>query len=103
MDHSSNNGSRNIVLVLVAIVALLLIAWAAGLFNVDTSGSLKAPEVSVQGGEVPDVQVETAKVDVGSKDETIKVPEVKVDSKETSIKVPTLDIQKPGDDGNANK
>ena len=91
------------VLVLVAVLVIAGIAWAAGLFNVDTSGSLKAPQVSVQGGEVPDVQVETAKVNVGSKQESVKVPDVKVDTKETSVTVPTISVAKPGDDGSAKK
>lgn len=91
------------VLVLLAIVVIAGIAWAAGLFNVDTSGQLKAPEVSVGGGELPDVQVETAKIGVGSKEETVTVPDVSVDTKEETINVPTISVDKPGDDGSAKK
>ncbi len=91
------------VLILIAVLVIAGIAWAAGLFNVDTSGSLKAPQVTVQGGEVPDVQVETAKVNVGSKEESVTVPDVHVDTKETSVTVPTVSVEKPGDDGSAKK
>lgn len=60
--------------------------------------------MAVQGGEVPQVQVETARINIGSKEETVKVPEVSVDSTEKTVKVPTLgDPDKPGDDGNATK
>lgn len=103
MDSEKSGGGRTIGLIILVLVVLAAIAWAAGLFNVDTSGSLKAPEVSVKGGEVPDVQVETAKVSVGSKQEPITVPDVHVDTKKTSVTVPTVSVDKPGDDGSARK
>lgn len=69
---------RTILIVAVVIMVGLGIAYAAGLFNIDSSGSLTAPTVSVQGGEVPDVQVETADVDIGSETKTVEVPTVSV-------------------------
>ena len=91
------------VLILIVVLLLVGLAWAAGLFNVDTSGHLKAPQVAVSGGEIPKVQVETAKINVGSKTETVKTPEVSVGTKNTSVKVPTISVDKPSDDGSANK
>lgn len=81
-DNRSGSGRVILVVVLVALV-LLAIAWAAGLFQVNTDGQLKAPEVNVEGGSVPDVNVETADIDVGTKTETIEVP--------------TVDVSKPGE------
>ncbi len=86
VERRSGAGRTIAILVVVALVALA-VAWAAGLFNVDTSGSLKAPEVEVSGGEVPNVDVEAADIDVGTRTETIEVPTVTVD--------------KPADDGKA--
>ncbi len=89
--HVERRGSAGRPLLYLLLAALLLaaLAWALGLFNVDTSGRLEAPKVEVSGGEVPEVQVETAKVDVGTK--------------ETTIEVPTVEVQRPGDDGSARR
>lgn len=70
-------GRTVLVIVLVALVALA-IAWAMGLFQVETQGELKAPDVNVSGGEVPNVDVNAADVDIGTKTETIEVPTVDV-------------------------
>ncbi|MGQ5700649.1 hypothetical protein ACUJ46_01160 [Sandaracinobacteroides sp. A072] len=88
-SSTSGNTGRVVAIILVAAVAVLALAWALGLFNVDASGKLQAPDVKIEGGEVPDVQVETADVSVGTETATIEVP--------------TVDIDKPGDDGSANR
>jgi cytoskeletal protein RodZ len=75
--HRGGPGRTILVIVLVALVALA-IAWALGLFQVETDGQLKAPDVNVSGGEVPDVDVQAADVDIGTKTETIEVPTVDV-------------------------
>lgn len=81
-DRGSGAGRTILIIVLVAVV-LLAIAWAAGLFQVNTQGQLKAPDVEVQGGSVPSVDVQAADVDVGTKTQTIEVP--------------TVDVKKPGE------
>lgn len=53
-----DKGSRTIVIVVAVIVLLAVVGYALGLFNVDASGDLKTPQVSVSGGEIPEVQVE---------------------------------------------
>lgn len=83
--HTRDGSGRTIAIILLVALVLLAVAWAAGLFNVDTKGELEAPKVSVEGGSVPDVDVDAADVDVGTKKETIEVP--------------TVDIDKPKDDG----
>lgn len=87
--QNDSGAGRTIAIVAVVAVIGLGVAYAAGLFNVDASGSLEAPTVSVQGGEVPKVQVETADIDVGTKTKTIEVP--------------TVSVTPAGDDGNANR
>jgi hypothetical protein len=81
-------GGTIAIIVVVALAAAAL-AWALGLFNVDTSGSLEAPKVAITGGEVPKVQVETADIDVGTKTATVELP--------------TVEVTPPGDDGSANR
>lgn len=79
VDTPSRGGAGRtiLIIVLVALVALA-IAWAMGLFQVETQGELKAPDVDISGGEVPNVDVEAADVEVGTKTETIEVPTVDV-------------------------
>ncbi|MEI6484710.1 MAG: hypothetical protein WCO11_00425 [Sphingomonadales bacterium] len=83
--RSRDGAGRTIAIIALVAVVLLAIAWAAGLFNVDTKGSLTAPKVSVKGGSVPKVDVNTADIKVGTRKETIEVP--------------TVNIEKPKDDG----
>jgi hypothetical protein len=85
--RTTRNGGLGRAIAIIAVIAVvaLALAWVLGLFNVDTSGRLVAPEVTVEGGEVPNVDVETADIDVGT--ET------------TTIEVPTVDIDRPNDDG----
>ena len=98
-------GGRSIVLILVVLAVLAAIAYALGLFNVDAEGDLKTPEVdvAVEGGEVPDVQVETADVDVGTQTETVELPEVDVKTTEEQVKLPDIDIEPAGDDNSTKK
>ena len=85
------------VMILILLILVVGVAWAAGLFSVSTSGQLKAPVVSVQGGEVPKLDVETAKVNVGAKEKTVQVPDVHVEQKTTTVKVPTFSVDKPAE------
>jgi hypothetical protein len=80
VEHTTTGGGAGRTLLIIVLVALvaLAIAWALGLFQVETQGELKAPDVNVSGGEVPNVDVDAADVDVGTKTETIEVPTVDV-------------------------
>lgn len=84
-----DKGGRSIIIVIAVIAVLAIIAYALGLFNVDASGELKTPQVSVSGGEIPELQLETADIDVGTK--------------EVTVDVPTMDVTPAGDDGSANQ
>jgi hypothetical protein len=75
---SRGTTGRTVAIILLLAVLLAVAAWVLGLFRVDTSGRLEAPEVSVSGGEVPEVEVETADIDVGTKTETIEIPTIEV-------------------------
>ncbi len=80
---------RTLGLLALAALAITLVLWALGFLNFDASGKFEAPTVNVEGGSIPDVQVEGPKVDVGTEKVTVEVPDV--------------DVSKPGDDGSANK
>lgn len=72
----SNRTAMNIIIVIAVILAVAAIAWAAGLFTVETEGRLAAPDVAVTGGSVPAVDVDTAEIDIGTRREIIEVPTV---------------------------
>jgi len=80
------------LIALIIIVAAVVAAFAFKLVNIDqlTSGSL--PKVETTGGSLPKFQVDTAKVDVGTKDTTVKVPTVQTEDKTVSL--PTIHVEK---------
>lgn len=78
VDTTPGGAGRTLVIIVLVALVALAIAWALGLFQVETQGELRAPDVEVSGGEVPNVDVDAADVDVGTKTETIEVPTVDV-------------------------
>ncbi len=101
--RSSNTGGWLIALLIV--VGLVVAAFAFGFINIDQTRSAKLPDVSINtsGGQTPKFDVNTAKVDVGTKDESIKVPTVEVGTKDTSIKVPTVSVERADDPNRKDK
>jgi hypothetical protein len=93
---------RLIALVIV-VVGLAVLAQMTGLIHIDTSGTLRPPAVDlkVSGGQVPDVQVETAKVKVGVEEKSVELPKVDVGMQDRAIKLPDVEVQKAADDGTA--
>jgi hypothetical protein len=75
-----NTGRKGIsVWVWVAVIAVVIVGllFATGFWSADLKeGNL--PEVSVKGGELPKVDVDSKEVVVGTKKETIDVPTVGV-------------------------
>ena len=60
-------------------------------------GELPDVDVSVDGGELPNYEVETADVELKQKKSTVTVPDVDVDTEEREITVPDIDIEMPGE------
>jgi hypothetical protein len=63
-------------IIFATLVAPLAIGLAA--CDVDQTKEAELPEVDVKGGQVPEFDVETADVDVGTEEKTIEVPDVDV-------------------------
>ena len=89
-----NNGAR--VGIIVAIIAVLAIiaAFAFGLIDINQTKEMKTPDVSVSGGQAPAFDVDTAKVNVGTKSTDVTVPKVDVGTTKEEIKVPTVDVDR---------
>jgi hypothetical protein len=63
-------------IIITSIIAPLAIGLAA--CDVDQTKEAELPDVEVKGGQVPEFDVETAEVDVGTEKKTIEVPDVDV-------------------------
>lgn len=62
------------------IATAVIVPFALGLAacDVDQTKEAELPEVEVKGGQMPEFDVETADVDVGTKTTTVEVPDVDV-------------------------
>ena len=88
----TNNGARaGIVIAIIAVLAVIA-AFAFGLIDVSQTKQGQMPQVSVQGGQAPAFDVNTAKVNVGSKSTEVTVPDI--GTKKEQIQTPTIDVQK---------
>ena len=78
---------RGLLAVIAIIVLLLIIGVATGFLNINQTKTAELPKVQVQGGQAPAFDANVGAVDVGTKNETIKVPTVDVKTaNETSNK-----------------
>jgi len=84
------------VLVILAIVALVLVVLlATGILNVNQTkdGALPDVDVSAEGGQVPEFDVDAKEVVVGTTERNVSVPDVDIDTKETTVDVPVVGVK----------
>lgn len=83
----------------VALVGALGAVFTLGACSVDKTQEGEMPEVDVDAtpGQLPEYDVETAEVDVGTKQATVEVPDVNVDvqTEEQTVPVPDVDVTMP--------
>lgn len=74
------------LLAIVVIIGVVIAAFALGLVNIDQTKTAQLPDVKVEttGGQAPAFDVDTAKVDVGTKETTIEVPTISVEKADES-------------------
>lgn len=89
-----SNGARTGMIIAVIAVLAVIGAFAFGLIDINQTREAALPEVKTEGGQMPTFDVDTAKVDVGTKTETIEVPKVAVGTTKEEIKLPTVDVKK---------
>lgn len=78
--------------VLLVVAAIVVVLFATGFWSADVKGG-KLPEVKVSAdsGKLPNVDLNSKEVVVGSKTEKVTVP--KVDTTEAAIKVPVVGVK----------
>ena len=93
-DDGVRRGGAGKTIAIIVAVALLIVAllFLTGFWKMNTSGELKAPnvDVSVKGGEVPNVDVDSKKIVVGTKSTTVDMP--KVTTEKEKIDVPVVGV-----------
>lgn len=89
-----SSGARTGLIVAIIAVLLIIGAFAFGLIDVNQTQETRLPEVRTEGGQMPAFDVDTAKVDVGTRNTTVDLPKVDVKTEEEKIPLPTVDVKK---------
>lgn len=81
------------------VVAASVLSLSACKVEKTDSGELPKVEVDAKGGDLPNYDVQTADVDVGTQPATVPVPDVDVDvkTKQATVPVPDVDITMPSE------
>ena len=82
-----------IVLVVLAIIVGLL--FATGFWSADVTKSGALPEVAVEGGALPKVDMDSKEVVVGTSKTQVEVPKVETETK--TVDVPTVGVKDNGE------
>lgn len=82
---------------MIGFVSISALGLAACDVDKTEEGELPDVDVSVDGGELPNYEVETADVEVEQDKRTVTVPDVDVDTEEREITVPDIDVEMPGE------
>ncbi|GGI72341.1 hypothetical protein GCM10007973_06700 [Polymorphobacter multimanifer] len=72
-------GVSPVLIIILVLVVGVVLAFATGLLSLNSSGELRAPDVTVSGGETPDVDLDTGSIDVGTETRTVEVPDVSIE------------------------
>lgn len=89
-----SSGARTGLIVAIIAVLVIIGAFAFGLIDINQTKEAALPEVKTEGGQMPAFDVDTADVDVGTKNATVELPKVDVDTQKEKIPVPTVDVKK---------
>ncbi|MBA3564788.1 MAG: hypothetical protein H0W33_12430 [Gammaproteobacteria bacterium] len=82
----------NIHAKLAALAAASLFVWGC---DVDQTEEGALPDVDVEGGEMPEYDVDAPDVDVGTREETVTVPDIDVDMPEDDDMDDDMDMDDP--------
>ncbi|KHA63590.1 hypothetical protein [Sphingomonas sp. Ant20] len=92
--RQKSGAGKTIVIVLVVIAAIVGVLFATGFWSANVKeGSL--PEFSVKGGDMPNVDLDSKAVVVGTKKTEVEVPKVKTETE--TVDVPTVGVKDNGE------
>ena len=84
-----------IAIVLLVIVVIIGLLFATGFWSADVTKSGALPEVSVKGGALPKVDMDSKEVVVGTSKTKVEVPKVKTETE--TVDVPTIGVKDNGE------
>lgn len=84
-----------IALVLLVIVVIVGLLFATGFWSANVTKSGALPEVSVKGGALPKVDMDSKEVVVGTSKTKVEVPKVKTETE--TVDVPTIGVKDNGE------
>ena len=85
---------KTIVIVLVALAVIAGVLFATGFWSADVKeGAL--PEVSIKGGAMPNVDLDSKEVVVGTSKTKVEVPKIKTETE--TVDVPTVGVKDNGE------
>jgi FtsZ-interacting cell division protein ZipA len=86
-----SGAGRTILIILVVIAVVVGLLFATGFWSANVTKSGALPEVSVKGGELPKVDMDSKEVVVGTSEKTVEVPKVKTEKE--MVSVPTIGVK----------
>lgn len=78
-------------------VLAMILAVSLGACSVEKTEEGEMPEVEVKGGELPEYDVDTATVNVGTDTATVTTPDVDVSTETSKVTVPDVDVTTPNE------
>jgi hypothetical protein len=91
----SRKGGMTIGLIVLAAVVIVGLLFATGFWSADVTKSGALPEVSIKGGALPNVDLDSKEVVVGTTKTEVEVPTI--ETKTTTIDVPTVGVKDNGE------
>ncbi len=87
-------------IILAAVATVAVVGFGIYMIDLDVTdeGALPDVDVSVEGGELPEIDADVGSITAGTKTEEVTVPDVDIDSQTVEVEVPTIDITPPEDD-----
>lgn len=70
---------RTLLMIILLVLVVGAVLYAFGVIDVRQTREARLPEVQTQGGQMPAFDVDAPDVEVGTRNETVKVPEISID------------------------
>lgn len=93
--ETRRGGGKTVVIVLVVIAVIVGLLFATGFWSANVTKDGALPEVSVKGGALPKVDMDSKEVVVGTSKTEVEVPKVETETK--TVDVPTVGVKDNGE------
>ncbi|HEX8402360.1 MAG TPA: hypothetical protein VF628_11720 [Allosphingosinicella sp.] len=89
--------SRKLLAILAIVVLIAIVLFATGFWKANVKeGALPDVDVSATGGKMPEVDVDSKEVVVGTTNTTIEVP--KIETEKEKVSVPVIGVKDNGEE-----